>query len=102
LKDSFSSGFQIKGIFLCTAKITENIRKYAFAYGILPIDSTLPPIELMLEKTKEGDKIRQELVKMKEILSLPQPLALKSHRNGHELFQRFMICYQKWKGKGYE
>lgn len=102
LEDSFSSDFQIKGIFLCTAKITENIRKYALAYGILPVDPMLPPIEFMLNRTKEGDEIRQELIKMKKLLSLPQPIVLESRRNGHELFQRFMICYQKWKGKGYE
>jgi len=102
LKGSFSSDFRIKGIFLCTAEITENIRKYALAYGIVPIDSTLPPVELMLDKTDEGDKIRQELIEMKKLLALPQPLALKTGCNGHELFQRFMICYQEWKGKGYE
>lgn len=102
LKDSFSSFFQIKGIFLCTAEITENIRKYALAYGIIPIDPALPPLEFMLNKTREDDEIRQELIKVKKLLALPQPKALKSRLNGHELFQMFMICYQKWKGKGYE
>ena len=102
LKDSFSSDFRIKGIFLCTAKITENIRKYALAYGILPMDSTLPPIEVMLNKTKASDRIREELIEMKKVLALPQPIALKSHWDRHELFRRYMICYQKWKGKGYE
>lgn len=102
LKDSFSTNFQIKGIFLCTAEITENIRKYALAYGIIPIDLTVPPIEFMLDKTREGDEIRKELIIMKKLLALPQPAAWKSHWNGQELFQRFMICYQKWKGKGYK
>jgi len=102
LKDSFASSFRIKGIFLCIAKMNENIRKYAFAFGILPIDPTLPPIEVMIEKTKESDRIREELIEMKRLLAFPQPIALKSGFNGHELCQRFMICYQKWKGKGYE
>jgi len=102
LKDSFTSNFQIKGIFLCTAKITENIRKYALAYGILPIDLTLPPIEVMIDKMKRSDSMRHDLIEVKNLLALPQPAALKSRWNGHELFQRFMICYQKWKEKGYE
>jgi hypothetical protein len=102
LKDSFSSAFRIKGIFLCTAKITENIRKYALAYGILPLDSTLPPIEVMIDKTKVSDTTREGLIEMKKLLALPQPDALKSRCDGHELFQRLMICYQKWKEKGYE
>jgi len=102
LEDSFASNFRIKGIFLCTAKITENIRKYALAYGILPIDSTLPPIEVMIDKMERSDGMREDLIELKKLLSLPQPAALKSHCDGHELFQRFMICYQKWKGKGYE
>jgi len=102
LNASFSRGFQIKGIFLCTARITENIRKYALAYGILPIDSILPPVELMIDKTHRADAMRGELIEMKKLLSLPQPAALRSHRDGHELLQRFMICYQKWRGKGYE
>lgn len=102
LKDSFSSDFRIKGIFLCTAKITQNIRKYALAYGILPMDAALPPIEVMLSKTKASDRIREELIEMKRVLALPQPTALNSRWNCHELFQRYMICYQKWKGKGYK
>lgn len=102
LKDSFSSDFRIKGIFLCTAKITENIRKYALAYGILPIDSKLPPIEVMIDKTTASDRIREELMELKKMLSMPQPIALKSSWNCYELFQKYTICYQKWKVKGYE
>jgi len=101
-KDSFASNFRIKGIFLCTAKITENIRKYALAYGILPMDLTLPPLEVMIDKMKRSDSMLQDLIKLKRLVALPQPDALKSRCNGHELFQRFMICYQKWKEKGYE
>ena len=102
LKDSFASNFRINGIFLCTAKINENIRKYALAYGVLPIDLTLPPIEVMIDKVKRGDSLREDLIKIKKLLTFPQPTTLKSRCDGHELFQRFMICYQKWKEKGYE
>jgi hypothetical protein len=102
LQDSFAINFRIKGIFLCTAKVTENIRKYALAYGILPIDSTLPPIEVMIDKMKDNNRTKEELIEMKKLLALPQPAALRSCRNGHELFEKLIICYQKWKGKGYE
>jgi len=102
LNDSFSSDFCIKGIFLSTARLTENIKKYALAYGILAIDSTLPPVEVMIDKMQIGDKMREELLEMKRVLALSQPTALKSRRNCHELFQRYIICYQKWKEKGYE
>lgn len=101
LKDAFASDFRIKGIFLCTAEVNENIRKYALAYGILPIDSTLPPIQVMIDQTHEDDKLRRELIELKKLLMLPLPNALKLCQNGHELFHRFMICHQKWKSRGY-
>jgi len=102
LKDAFASDFQIKGIFLCTAAINENIRKYALAYGIVPIDSTLPPIQVMIDRTQKGDDLRQELVNLRQLLMLPLPSALKLSLDGHELCHRFMICHQKWKSRGYE
>jgi hypothetical protein len=102
LNDSFSRGFGIKGVFLCTARITDNIRKYALAFGILPIDSTFPPLEVMISRMERSDGGREDFIEVKKLLSLPQPAALRPHCDGHELFQRFMICYQKWKEKGYE
>jgi hypothetical protein len=102
LKDEFSNNFQIKGIFLCTAEITDNIRKYAFAYGILPIDSTLPPLQAIIDQIPEKDILRDELVELKRRLMVPLPDALKMQFDGCELFHRYMICRQKWKGKGYE
>jgi hypothetical protein len=102
LKDAFASNFQIKGIFLCTAEVNENIRKYALAYGILPIDSKLPPIQVMIDQIHENDKLRSELIELKKLFMVPLPSALKLCRNGHELFQRFIICHQKWKSRGYE
>jgi hypothetical protein len=102
LKDAFASNFQIKGIFLCTAEVNENIRKYALAYGILPIDSKLPPIQVMIDQIHENDKLRSELIELQKLFMVPLPSALKLCRNGHELFQRFIICHQKWKSRGYE
>jgi hypothetical protein len=102
LKDAFASDFQIKGIFLCTAEVNENIRKYALAYGIFPIDSTFPPIQVMIDQIPENDKLRSELIELKKLLMSPLPDALKLRYNGHELFHRFMICHQKWKSRGYE
>jgi len=102
LKDAFAHDFQIKGIFLCTAEVNENIRKYALAYGILPIDSTLPPVQVMIDQIRENNKLRSELIELKKLLMVPLPNALKLCRNGHELFHRFMMCHQKWKSRGYE
>lgn len=102
LEEEFTKDFRIKGIFLCTARINDNIRKYALAHGILPLDLTLPPIQVMINKTEHNDRLRQELEELKQLLMLPQPIALKSRVNIHELFQRYTISYQKWKSRGYE
>ena len=101
LKEGFATRFRIKGIFLCTAKTNENIRTYALAYGISVVDATTLPIEVMIDRTKESDPMRQELSEIKKLLTLPQPEVLKKCKDGRELLQRFMICYEKWKGKGY-
>lgn len=101
LEEEFTKDFQIKGIFLCTARINDNIRKYALAHRILPLDSRLPPIQVMINKTERNDRLRQELEELKQLVMLPQLIALKSRVNIHELFQRYMINYQKWKTRGY-
>jgi len=102
LEEEFTKNFRIKGIFLCTARMNANIRKYALAHGILPLDLTLPSLQVMINKTEHNDRLRQELEELKHLLMLPQPIALKSRLNIHELFQRYMISYQKWKSRGYE
>ena len=102
LEKEFTKDFRIKGIFLCTARINENIRKYALAHRILPLDLTLPPIQVMINKTEPNDRLRQELEELKQLVMLPQPIALKSRVNSHELFQKYMISYQKWRSRGYE
>jgi len=102
LDEEFAKNFRIKGIFLCTARINDNIRKYALAHRILPLDSTLPPMQVMINKTEHNDRLRQELEELKELVMLPQPIALKSRANISELFQRYVMNYQKWKSRGYE
>lgn len=102
LEKEFTKDFQIKGIFLCTARINNNIKKYALAHRILPLDSTLPPIQVMINKTEHNDRLRQELEELKQLVMLSQPIASKSRVNIHELFQRYIISYQKWKSRGYE
>jgi hypothetical protein len=62
LEDRFADHFGIKGIFLSTAEMNDNIRKYAFAYGMIPIDPTFPPIQSMINHTNESDEFRQELI----------------------------------------
>lgn len=98
LKYDFSSNFQIKGIFLCTAKINENTRKYAFAYGIIPIDPAFPPLQAIIDKIPKEDKLRDEFLELKRRLMIPLPDALKEP-DGNELFQRYIICYQELKNK---
>lgn len=102
LDEEFAKNLRIKGIFLCTARINDNIRKYALAHRILPLDSTLPPLQVMINKTERKDRLRQELEELKELVMLPQPIALKSGANISELFQRYVMNYQKWKSRGYE
>jgi len=102
LKDVFTKDFRVKGIFLCTAEINDNIRKYALAYSILPVDPSLPPIQVMIDRTQEEDSLLQELVELKQHIMLPLPDAMKLQQNRHELFHRFMLSYQKWRSRGYE
>jgi hypothetical protein len=101
LKKDFAAHFRVKGVFLCTAEANDNIRRFAFAYGISVLDAAMPPIEVMIDKTSERDPIRQELLEIQKILALPQPEAIRNCTDGRELFHRFTICYEKWKGKGY-
>jgi hypothetical protein len=99
-KDSFNKCFSIKGVFLSTAELTDNARKYALAYGIIPIDPSLPPIQFMLNRVKEKDTLYQELVEFKSVLMLPQPS--KSRSDTHEFLNNYTIYHEKWKSRGYQ
>jgi hypothetical protein len=99
-KDSFNKNFSIKGVFLSTAKLTDNARKYALAHGIIPIDPSLPPIQFMIDRVKEEDTLYQELVGFKRVLMLPQPFMSRS--DTHEFLNNYTIYYEKWKSRGYQ
>jgi hypothetical protein len=99
-KDSFNKSFSIKGVFLSTAELTDNARKYALAHGIIPIDPSLPPIQFMIDRVKEENALYQELVGFKRVLMLPQPFTSRS--DTHEFLNNYTVYHQKWKSKGYQ
>jgi hypothetical protein len=99
-KDSFNKNFSIKGVFLSTAELTDNARKYALAHGIIPIDPSLPPIQFMIDRVKEEDTLYQELVGFERVLMLPQPFMSRS--DTHEFLNNYTIYYEKWKSRGYQ
>jgi len=99
-KDSFNKGFSIKGVFLSTAELTDNARKYALAHGIIPIDPSLPPIQFMIDRVKEEDTLYRELMEFKSVLMLPQPFTSRS--DTHEFLNNYAIYREKWKSRGYQ
>lgn len=99
-KDFFNKSFSIKGLFLSTAELTDNARKYALAHGIIPIDPSLPPIQFMMDKMKEEDPLYRELVRFERVLMLPQPF--RNRNDTHEFLNNYVIYREKWKSMGYK
>ena len=99
----YNQNLVFKGIFLSTAKIKDNAKCYALAYGIVPVDPFTPPVEYMISSIKEDDPLRDDLIKFKRKISPTQPESLFiSEINGKELLKEHHYYYKKFKAKGYE
>lgn len=92
----------IRGIFLSTKELGESARAYAFAYGIIPIDPAVPPIDYMIESA-DDQILRQELKRLSETMKVCMPDILDStmRRNGPKLEEAFTHLYRIWKAKGH-
>lgn len=92
---------RMRGIFLSTKELGESARVFAFAYGIIPIDPVVPPIEHMIESVQNDGALKQELLKLGDMTSAYAPDVLDEKRNGHRLEEAFAYLYRAWKAKGY-
>jgi hypothetical protein len=94
---------QIRGIFLSTMPLGRSARAFAFAYGIIPIDPELPPVEHMIESVRDDDSLKDELRKLSTKTTAYMPNILEAHerRDGVKLEEMFSHLYRDWKSKGY-
>jgi len=93
----------IKGIFLSTSEIGKNSRAFSFTYGIIPVDPFVPPLEYMVSRVPEGDRLREDLLRLEKRVAVSMPAILRSRevRDGKKIAEEFMDRYQDWRRKGY-
>lgn len=97
--------YQIKGIFLSTAEISEGARAYALSFGVIPIDPVLPPVDYLMKKVGKKDVLTRQLDKLRRKLSytLPDLLDLNpDERDPQVILKFYKQIYTIWRGKGYE
>lgn len=94
---------QMRGIFLSTAELGQTGRAYALAYGMIPIDPTVPPIDYMIESVRDDDLLKEQLQKLREKTTayLPDILSKREKRDGIKLEETLNQLYHSWKSRGY-
>jgi hypothetical protein len=94
---------RMRGIFLSTTALGESARAYSFAYGIIPIDPVVAPLEYMIQTIHEDDNLKQRLMELNANVTTYAPDFLDNlePRNGPKLEQLFSHLYRDWQAKGY-
>jgi hypothetical protein len=94
---------RMRGIFLSTTELGQASRAYAFSFGIIPIDSVIPPLEYMIEKVHEDNDFREQLIELRDRVTafVPDLIFSKEDRNGVRLEQEFSHSLRDWQARGY-
>lgn len=94
---------RMRGIFLSTTALGQSARAYSFAYGMVPIDPVVAPVEYMIQTVNDDDDLKQQLVELQNSVTVYAPDFLDSpeSRNGLKLEQIFSHFYRDWQAKGY-
>lgn len=97
--------FQIKGVFLSTAKISEGARSYALGFGMVPLDADCPWLDYMASKARKDCILQRQLDDLKVKLSFTLPALLDmpvSKRDPQHLLILYQQVHQMWRSRGYE
>jgi hypothetical protein len=92
---------RMRGIFLSTTELGRNARAFAFAYGMIPIDPVIPPLEYMIQPLRVDDGLRDDLQRLCTATTtyLPDVLDSGERGNGVKLEETFDHCYRRWKAR---